>query len=690
MSTVIGIDTGGTFTDGVIIDLDTKDILCAVKSPTTHQDLMIGIRETIQKLPKDQLRSAAYIAISTTLATNAIVENRGCRVGLLLLGHTPEHELPQCLYEVLPGKHNIRGEETEPLDAEKTKAAIESFRDKVDAVAVSGICSVRNQNHEETVKKMVRDILGVPVVAAHEMSSALGIHERTVTCVLNARLVFVIDNLLTAVKKVLAEDHMDIPIMVVKGDGSLMNETITRERPIETILSGPAASIIGATFLNGSDDAFVIDMGGTTTDIAVLKNGLPRLDKEGAKVGGWRTRVAAVEVTTSGLGGDSRIVLGADGTLKIGPRRSWPVSVICKDHPEYLEELQYAENHPTGLVHYAPFEGFFLLHRPSPHMELTEIQRCVVDAVSDGPHTVSEIGRRIGMEANLISFDHLLDHAILGGIGFTPTDILCIEDLYDVGSKDASNIACRLLAKEKGVSSTEFIALAKEGINHRMCRVILDSIFTYEKEEINAFSEDRILNYFFHNAVKEKGNKIFQNQFKLDMLMIGIGAPTQFWLPPAAEKYQTEAMFPAYHHVANAVGAAVGKVMTIYHITVQNYETAGISIFAPWGKTSLKPAVNSEDLVMERAIELAIKQGKDHIAAEMAKQSLMDYEILVDRKDSRVKGNSGSEMAIETVLEIAAVGHMKNANAKPKQKSLLGAFWGKDKAPDYSKIPSAL
>ena len=129
--------------------------------------------------------------------------------------------------------------------------------------------------------------------------------------------------------------------------------------------------------------------------------------------------------------------------------------------------------------------------------------------------------------------------------------------------------------------------------------------------------------------------------------------------------------------------------MTIYHITVQNYETAGISIFAPWGKTSLKPAVNSEDLAMERAIELAIKQGKDHIAAEMAKQSLMDYEILVDRKDSRVKGNGGSEMAIETVLEIAAVGHMKNANAKPKQKSLLGAFWGKDKAPDYSKIPSA-
>ncbi|MGN0962441.1 MAG: hydantoinase/oxoprolinase N-terminal domain-containing protein [Clostridia bacterium] len=687
MATVIGIDTGGTFTDGVIVDLNTKKILAAVKSPTTHQDLMIGIRKTIHKLSDYDLKSAAYIAISTTLATNAIVENRGCRVGLLMLGHEPEQELPRCEYRILPGKHNIRGEETEPLDMEKTREAIESLKDKVDSVAISGICSVRNQSHENTVKKMVKEILGVPAVAAHELTTVLGIHERTVTCVLNARLIFVIDNLLCAVKQVLGELGLDIPIMVVKGDGSLMNESITRERPIETILSGPAASIIGATFLNDSANALVLDMGGTTTDIAVLKNGLPRLDPEGAKVGGWRTRVAAVEVTTSGLGGDSRIHIDENGALKIGPRRCWPVSVIAKDHPHYLEELEYAKNNPIGLLHNEVFEGYFLLHRPSPHMEITEIQQKVIETVEKEPHTIGEISRRIGLPPEQIHVESLLDYGILGAVGFTPTDILCIEQTYPHGDIYAGNIAVSLLAKKMGLGFEDFIAKAKEGITERMCRVILDSAFTYEKVDINPFIEDKVLEYFFISATKEKADALFFNTFHLQMPIIGIGAPTRFWLPPAAEKYHTEAIFPEFNYAANAVGAAVGKVMSLYHVVVQNHGTDGISIFAPWGKTALKAAVNSEDDAMGRAVETAIAQAKEKIAEEMKKQGVSDYEILVERKDAGIKGAEGSAQPIETNLDISAVGHMVSAKEPVKRKSLLGAFWGKDKSPDYSKLP---
>ncbi len=688
MATVIGIDTGGTFTDGVIVDLDTKEILAAVKSPTTHQDLLLGIRKTVHKLADYDLKSAAYIAISTTLATNAIVENRGCRVGLLLLGHEPLAELPPCEYRVLPGKHNIRGEEIEPLDMMKTKEALESLADKVDAIAVSGICSVRNQNHENIVKKMAQESLGVPVVAAHELTTALGIQERTVTSVLNARLIFIIDNLLCAVKQVLSELGLNIPIMVVKGDGSLMNESLTRERPIETILSGPAASIIGATFLHDSANALVLDMGGTTTDIAVLKNGLPRLEPEGAKVGGWRTRVAAAEVTTSGLGGDSRIQVDASGVLQIGPRRSWPVSVIAKDQPHYLAELAYASKNPIGLLHNQAFEGFFLFHAPSPHMELTEVQQKVVAAVADGPHTCGELIRRVGLPLELMQLDDLLDHAILGIVGFTPTDILCLEQEYPYGDASAGQLAAEMLAKKMGLDFAAFLQKAKEGITEAMCRVILDSALTYEKVDINPFQEDKVMAYFFNSATKEKGDALLCNSFHLQMPIIGIGAPTRFWLPPAAAKYHTTAVFPEYNYAANAIGAAVGKVMSLYHVVVQNHGVEGISIFTPWGKIPLKAAVNSEDDAMGRAIETAIAQTKAKIASEMKGQGISDYEILVDRRDSGVKGPEGNAQLIETNLDISAVGQMVKSPTAPQGKSLLGAFWGKDKAPDYSKIPT--
>lgn len=688
MATVIGIDTGGTFTDGVIVDLDTKEILAAVKSPTTHQDLMIGIRKTIHKLSDYELKSASYIAISTTLATNAIVENRGCRVGLLMLGHEAERELPQCECRVLPGRFSIRGEELEPLDLEKTEEAIDSLRDKVDSVAISGICSVRNQEHENTVKKMVQDRLGVPVVSAHELSSVLGVHERTVTCVLNARLVFVIDNLLCAVKQVLNEVGLgNIPIMVVKGDGSLMNETITRERPIETVLSGPAASIIGATYLHGSTDGLVLDMGGTTTDIAILKNGLPRLDKEGAKVGGWRTRVAAAEVTTAGLGGDSRIYL-ENGALKVGPRRSWPVSVMAKDYPAYMEELESVKYNTVVFLRNEAYEGYFLLHEPSPHMELNETQRKIIDAVKDGPHTLGEISRRVDMPVELFTAEKLIDHAILGTVGFTPTDILCLEEKYPHGDIGAAKIAATVLADKLRISVDKLLEIAVNSITERMCRVILDSALTYEKVNIDPFGEDYATNYFLMSAIKEKNGSIFHNCFHLHMPIIGIGAPTKFWLPSAAEKFHAEAVFPEYNYAANAVGAAVGKVMSLYHIVVQNFETSA-AIFAPWGKTDFKNGANPEDNLMNRAINYAIEQGKSKIAEDMKKQNVGEYDILIDRRDSCAAGCGSKTEPMETILDISVVGHMDSIKpTQPKQKSLLGAFWGKDKAPDYSKIPS--
>ena len=156
MALVLGIDTGGTFTDAVVIDLETKKIHAETKSETTHRHLIEGISKAIDQLDFDRFKEIEYVSLSTTLATNAIVENRGCRVGLILMGFEPEKDLPQCELRQIPGKVDLHGTVTEPLNTEITKEAIESFRGKVDAVAVSGILSIRNPELEEKVKKTLR------------------------------------------------------------------------------------------------------------------------------------------------------------------------------------------------------------------------------------------------------------------------------------------------------------------------------------------------------------------------------------------------------------------------------------------------------------------------------------------------------------------------------------------------------
>ncbi|MEE0775609.1 MAG: hydantoinase/oxoprolinase family protein [Bacillota bacterium] len=685
MAIVLGIDTGGTYTDGVIIDLDSRKILSATKASTTHRDLIVGIRNTINQLDYDNLDTLDYVALSTTLATNAIVENRGCRVGLLLLGFTPEKELPPCEMAILPGVMDIQGVELEPLDLDKTRAAIESMRDKVDAVAVSGFFSVRNPEHENTVKAMVREILGLPTVAAHELSTVLGMQERTVTAVLNARLISVIDELMTATKNALKERNIDAPIMIVKGDGSLMNESVARERPIETILSGPAASIIGATFLNHSENGLVLDMGGTTTDIAILKDGRPRLDIEGAKVGGWRTRVAAAEANTFGLGGDSRIYQPQKAkNLQVGPRRSWPVSVIARDYPQYLAELREIWEHNVGLVINEPCEGYFLLRDPEPHMELTNTQRQVIHVLKEeGPHTVAKLGKILNINPNFVLVEPLVNHGILGTVGFTPTDVLHIEGKYEVGDRDAALLAAALMARQRDMDTDELVDTAKDLITEKMCRVILDSILEYEKAGISPFYEDdhhhdETMEFFFRNSVWNQKAGLLANRFQLQMPIIGIGAPVHAWLPEAAKRFYTEAVFPPHNDVANAVGAAAGKVMTIYRVLVQNHEANGIAIYAPWGRIKYEPSTDTigegECQVLDNtnlmilAAKDAIAEGKKRIAQEMQEQGISDYEILVEKEEVRTGKDPSAliKLHIETKIEIIAVGHPQWSEKKGK------------------------
>lgn len=341
---ILGIDTGGTYTDGVVIERETKKIYCETKALTTPQDLAGCITKCMQQLKFSDWDKIGMVCLSTTLATNAVVEGKGCPTGLVLLGRVPKGEIPAEQQVVLDSSVNIRGNIQERIHRDEVVRALEQFRGKCDAIAVSGYASVRNPIQEQQVKQIAEDLLGIPVVCGHELTGTLGFYERTVTAVLNARLIPIIKMLIASVTAVMNKMGINAPIMVMRGEGSLMRASYSMQRPIETILSGPAASVVGGVFLSGKKNCQVIDIGGTTMDIAYVQEERCKVSREGAVVAGWHTRVRAMEVCTYGLGGDSEIHVTGANEISIGPKKANP---LCREAMEGMESCLT----PTDILH---------------------------------------------------------------------------------------------------------------------------------------------------------------------------------------------------------------------------------------------------------------------------------------------------------------------------------------------------
>ena len=342
MSVILGIDTGGTYTDSVLFDPAANRVVEKAKARTTHHDLILGIAESVNQLRMSE--PISMVCLSTTLATNSMVEGKGGKVALLVLGSRLRGEkFPSESTTFMTATMDIKGRVVNNLESTEVEYALQEVRRaNVDAVAISGFASVRNPRHELEMKEYASKQLGLPVVCAHELSSALGFYDRTVTAVLNARLIPVIKELIQATSRVLERCGINAPVMIVKGDGSLMQADYAVNRPIETVLSGPAASISGAMYLAGLCNGTVMDMGGTTTDIITVRDGTVRILNEGATVGGWKTQTRAAEIYTYGIGGDSHIRV-ENGNLKIGPERVRPACLAKK-------LLNFGGNDSVGLT----------------------------------------------------------------------------------------------------------------------------------------------------------------------------------------------------------------------------------------------------------------------------------------------------------------------------------------------------
>ncbi len=571
----IGIDAGGTYTDAVLLDLDCGQVLRKAKAPTTPHDLSIGVAQAVKGLGGSDYQNVRLVSISTTLATNAIVEGHGGRVGLLLIGYDEDIMRRSGLARRLPvedmgyinGGHDVKGEEVCSLDAEAARRTILKFRDRVDAFAVSGYFSVMNPDHELRVREMISELVSAPVVCGHQLTSQLNALKRVSTVVLNARLLPMIQRLLDSVKKVLAEQRIVAPLMVVKGDGTLISEQVARQRPVETILSGPAASAIGAEFLSGLSSAIVVDMGGTTTDIAVLEDGQPWKNPAGAMVGGWQTSIQAADLRTIGIGGDSHIRVEGDHTLCIGPRRAIPLCRLGVDWPEIVKELENAAHVGAGELD-APPTDFMTLARP-PDDLTSESEDVVVRALCGGPIPIARLDR-----AHTVPTQRLEALGILRRAGLTPTDILWSETSGIGGNGLAARAGARLVARQLNISVEELARRMMEQVVDAVAKEILDKLVT-AKTGHSLFPAPRAWAFLLEQSLEPEATADLNCHVQVHRPIVAIGAPVTSFIPQVADKLHTQCVIPLHAEVGNAVGAIVAGVTHAVEVLVQPHVQGG-------------------------------------------------------------------------------------------------------------------
>ncbi len=451
MSLRLGIDTGGTFTDAVLVD-DQKQIISAEKSLTTRFDLSLGIGDVIGKLPQAALADISMVSLSTTLTTNSVVEDLGAPVCVLLPGYTQEQVKQSGLLDILPaqmvvileGGYDAVGRERMPLNEEAARAAIEKLQDEVSAFAISSMFGTRNSSHENRLKQMVTEITGMPVICGHELASSLGAPRRALTAALNARMVPAIKELVGSVQTILARHQIDAPLMLVKGDGSLASLANAIEKPIGTVLSGPAASVIGACQLSGLDNAIIADMGGTTTDIAIVSNGQPELSVDGARIGDWQPMVEAVRVNSIGLGGDSELRFGGHLGLTIGPRRVVPTSLLAHLYPQVVPKL---EAQLAGMA--SARSNRFVMRLENNQALLNQLGPVEIEAwelLSDTPIELEAIVLEDRNFARALARLKRLGLAIYSG--FTPSDAVHVLGINSHWDAHAAELSARIWMRQ--------------------------------------------------------------------------------------------------------------------------------------------------------------------------------------------------------------------------------------------------
>jgi N-methylhydantoinase A/oxoprolinase/acetone carboxylase beta subunit len=660
---LLGIDTGGTYTDAVLFS-ETQGVVAKAKALTTRHDLAVGISGAVEAVldqAKVPVSAISMVSLSTTLATNALVEGQGGRAGLVMIGFGPEDLKRDGLLEALgsdpviflPGGHNVHGGET-PLDMSELDAALPVLSGQVSSFAIAGYFAVRNPDHEKRVRDRIREVSHLPVTCSHELSSKLGGPRRALTTLLNARLVSMIDRLIGSCEGFLKARGIDVPMMVVRGDGALISAEEARLRPIETILSGPAASLVGARHLTSLDNAVVSDIGGTTTDVAVLDGGRPRLDAEGAVVGGFRTMVEAVAMRTYGLGGDSEVRIndrGLKAKLDLGPRRLMPLSLAAALHGDAV--LSVLEKQMRAQ-HRGRHDGRLAVRTGLPDHLASGLQPqelALYERVGNVPVALETLLVSTPQKATL---DRLVARGLVHICGLTPSDAMHVLGRQSQWNLEAARLGIELAARMRDgsgqpiASSPERMAdMIVDRLTRQSCEVILQACLGEDGATIDPAASQAV------ERALTRTPGIVRFSLALDRPLVGLGASAPVYYPAIAEMLGTDAAIPEEAGVANAVGAVVGQVRATVTVFVTMPEE-GIFVVNGAG-------VSERFLDQERAFDIARRRA-EAMALEAARTNGAEDPASLLREEIDAPEVEGSRKLIEARFIASASGRPRIAH----------------------------
>lgn len=347
----IGIDVGGTFTKAVLLDNDSHEIIGQVVVPTTH-GAEAGVAEGVIEAFRRALGAAGvtagdvvFIAHSTTQATNALLEGDVARVGVVGMGRgavesrlarsqTVIGDIELAAGRLISSTHTfVRSDEVGP---DAVRAAVEAVRAQGARVVVaSDAFSVDDARAEEQVMAAA-GALGMPATGGHEISKLYGLTIRTRTAVINASILPKMIETAQLTHRSVREAGITAPLMIMRGDGGVMDLAEVQKRPVLTMLSGPAASVAGALMYLRVSDGIFFEVGGTSTNIGVIRGGQPTIAF--AEVGGHRTYISSLDVRVLGIAGGSMVRLEGDRIVDVGPRSA------------HIAGLPYAAFQPAAAI----------------------------------------------------------------------------------------------------------------------------------------------------------------------------------------------------------------------------------------------------------------------------------------------------------------------------------------------------
>jgi len=664
MTLRLGIDTGGTFTDAVLVD-DQKQIVAAEKSLTTRFDLTIGIGDVIDKLPGVMLEQVSMVSLSTTLTTNSVVEDLGAPVCVLLPGYNETQVKQSGLLEILPaqlvvileGGFDAVGEESQSLDLDAARKAIVKLQDQVSAFAISSMFGTRNASHENQLKALVTELTSMPVICGYELASSLGAPRRALTAALNARMVPPIKELIGSVTEILRRHQIEAPLMIVKGDGSLASMDNAIEKPIGTVLSGPAASVIGACELSGLKNAIVADMGGTTTDIAIVSNGRPELCKDGATIGDWQPMIEAVRVSSVGLGGDSEVRFGGHRGLIIGPRRVVPTSLLAHLYPEVIPKL---EAQLAGMVSARSNRFVMRLENNQALLkQLNSVEREAWESLSDAPAELDAIVLGNREYARAMARLKRLGLAIYSG--FTPSDAVHVLGINSHWNTPAAELSARIWmrqmrylygygcwdADDAGQACRQVYELVQSTISRTLIEVGLNES-EYSGSTSTHGVTDMLTKMVLDIGKEQHKSPLFKLEFASNYPIVAVGAPAASYYRDVADSMQIGLHLPQHADVANAFGAVMGSVIQRAQVTVTQPQFGTFCLFnkdQPQQFGSLEAARKcAEDIVLQEAERKAIEAGARN------PQVTLSYE------DIHVNDDIDGELFLESMIIATAIG----------------------------------